>query len=155
MGYAFGVVEAVDRKYDLSVFKVFEYFFSFMNGGRILRGLMKDIVIDAKRKDVHFDDPVGQGDSPVLVIVSFHHAYRLQEMLNVFMRMKSDHVGPQHAVDDGILPGIVHHPEDFIGGKGNMKKKSDRGVGEFLPYQRGHQEQLVVVNPEHIAWFCD
>ena len=71
------------------------------------------------------------------------------EVAEVGGGVEADQVGAEHALEQ-LLPGR-QGAEQLFGRERDVQEEADPGVGEPAPEQAGHQQQLVVVDPDQVA----
>src|SRR5690606_201834 len=149
--YPFGIVETIDRENDLASREVPLNFLPDLNGGRLMDGLVKKVIVDAQGEQVNFNGPVPQCNPTKLMVMPHHHAHRLKKMLYVFVRMKSDEIRAQQTSDEFLLPLTVKQPENLVRRERYMQEESDCRVRQLFTYELGKEEKMIVVNPEYVA----
>ena len=74
---------------------------------------------------------------------------RCREVPEIRRCMEADQVGAEHALQQPVARG--QRAEQLLGRKRDVEEEPDPGSGQAFAQEAGEQEELVVVNPDHVA----
>src|SRR4029078_6553122 len=101
---SFGIIQPVDRKNDLLVVKVFFNTGTNANYSFINTGIPEFFIIDTNWKLIDLHHPASIVHRIELAFYLQYHFSRLNEMLHIIMRMKSNKVGAHHSLHQLFFP---------------------------------------------------
>ena len=70
-------------------------------------------------------------------------------MAPIGVRVKADEVGAEETLEDLRPPR--EDAQHLGGGEGDVEEEADARVGELLPYELRHEEELIVMDPHEVA----
>ena len=121
-------------------------------GDRLMRRQFGEVLeVDADRKATYAHRPAVHAD-----LVRTGEAVRgylgddVHEVAGVGVEVEPDQIRAEHAV--GQLLGVWFDQEDLRTGERDMQEEGDAGGGEHATHQRRHQHQVIVVDPDQVAW---
>lgn len=74
---------------------------------------------------------------------------RLEKVARILLDLETDEIGTEHALEEFLAHGET--AKDFRRGKRDVKEEANLGIWQLLANHLGHEEQMVIVNPDDIA----
>src|SRR5688572_5043090 len=131
-----GVVEPIHRQDDARAAQLVSDLPAAGLYDLALGGALEALDLDAQREGVGAPDLVALGDAAEAMIATDGAQHTLQEVLGVFVDVKADQVGAEHALEQLLLPGARQHAEELEGGERGVQEEADAGFGVTLPQHR-------------------